>query len=94
MNFESFKTSIHPLLKAHGFRKSNAAWRRNQGESIAVLNVQKSRWGGGDHYISLGLYFRALGEELAPTAIRCHVQLNIEPATPTTVGGIRGRAPN
>jgi hypothetical protein len=61
MNAETFIKAIAPLLKAHGFKKSNATWRRIQSESIAVLNVQKSPWGGGDYYINLGTYFFTLG---------------------------------
>ncbi len=85
MDAESFKKSIHPFLKENGFKKSNATWRRAQEESIAVFNVQKSPWGGGVYYINLGVYFRRLGNEEAPTENRCHVQVRLDLDTPANV---------
>ena len=85
MNAETFIKAIAPLLKSHGFKKSNATWRRVQSESIAVLNVQKSPWGSGDYYINLGTYFLALGSLTSPTANQCHVQVRLALAEPTVV---------
>ena len=82
MNSETFIKTIAPLLKAHGFKKSNATWRRLQAESIAVLNVTKSPWGSGDYYINLGTYFLALGSLTNPTENKCHVQMRLALAEP------------
>jgi hypothetical protein len=76
---EIYKRSFCPLLKAAGFSKSNSTWRKEQGESVAVLNLQKSRWGDGAFYLNIGVYFYALGSEVSPTENRCHVQLRLEP---------------
>lgn len=85
MDAEYFKKGIHPLLKENGFKKSNATWRRVQGESVAVFNVQKSPWGGGVYYINLGVYFCRLGKEECPTENRCHVQVRLDLDTPENV---------
>ena len=85
MDAESFKASVHPLLKAHGFKRNGATWRREQDESIAVFNVQKSGWGGGVFYINVGVYFRAIGPEVAPTENRCHVRTRLEFGEPSLV---------
>lgn len=85
LDAESFKVAVGPLLKSHGFRKSGATWRREQPESIAVFNVQKSSWGGGEYYVNLGVFFRAIGTDAAPTENRCHVQVRLEVAQPHTV---------
>jgi hypothetical protein len=85
LDAESFKVAIGPLLKSHRFKKSGATWRREQAESIAVFNVQKSSWGGGTYYLNLGVYFRAIGTESAPTENRCHVQVRLEVAEPSAV---------
>lgn len=85
MDAESFKQAVHPLLKAHGFKKSGTTWRREQGESIAVFNVQKSGWGGGTYYINIGTYFHALGDELSPTEYGCHVQVRLDVEHPSRV---------
>jgi len=82
---ESFKKAVHPLLKAHGFKRSSATWRRDQNESIAVFNVQKSPWDRGTYYANIGTYFRALGNDPSPTENRCHVQVRLEIKEPSAV---------
>ena len=76
---------MDPLLKLHGFTRAGVTWRKNQGESIAVLNVQKSRWGDGTFFVNVGTYFMALGREPSPPANRCHVQLRLEGGDPEAV---------
>lgn len=85
MDAEAFKKAVHPLLRQHGFKKSSSTWRREQGETIAVFNVQKSQWGGGTYYINIGTYFHALGDDLSPTENKCHVQLRLEVEDPSKV---------
>jgi hypothetical protein len=85
MDAESFVKAVCPQLKAHGFRKSNATWRKEQGESVAVFNVQKSSWGGGTYYVNVGAYFHALGDDASPTENKCHVQLRLEVEDPSAV---------
>lgn len=85
MNADTFIEAIAPLLKAHRFKKSNATWRRMQSESIAVLSVQKSPWGGGDYYINLGTYFFALGSLTNPAENKCQVQVRLALAEPAIV---------
>jgi hypothetical protein len=85
MDAESFKVSVHPLLKTHGFKRNGATWRREQDESIAVFNVQKSGWGDGVFYINIGVYFRAIGPEVAPPENRCHVRTRLQVGEPSIV---------
>ena len=77
MDADALIEGIHPLLKQHGFKKSNATWRREQGESIAIFNVQKSQWGGDRYYVNLGTYFRAFGSNALPTENKCHVRVRL-----------------
>ena len=83
MDAELFKASVHLLLKAHGFKRNGATWRREQDESIAVFNVQKSGWGGSAFYINVGVYFRAIGPEVAPKENHCHVRTRLEFGEPS-----------
>jgi len=85
MDADTFIKAIGPLLKEQGFKKSNSTWRKDQGESVAVVNVQKSQWGGGTYYVNLGTYFRQLGADAAPTANKCHVQVRLPIDEPATV---------
>jgi hypothetical protein len=82
---KSFIQAISPLLKEHGFKKSNATWRREQSERIAVLNVQNSSWGGDDYYVNLGVYFSAIGILANPTENKCHVQVRLAIEEPELV---------
>jgi hypothetical protein len=85
MDADSFIEAVKPLLKVHGFKKTNATWRKDQDESIAVFNVQKSPWGGGRYYINIGTYFRALGSDTSPTENKCHVSVRLEVEEPSSV---------
>ncbi len=85
MDAESFIQAVRPLLKTYGFKKSNATWRKDQGESIAVLNVQKSQWGGDVYYVNIGAYFRALGNDTSPTENKCHVRVRLDVEEPSLV---------
>jgi hypothetical protein len=85
MDAEELKKALRPLLKAHGFVRHGATWRRVHAESIAVFNVQKSQWGGDVFYINLGIYFRALGVDASPTENKCHVRVRLDIDTPSKV---------
>jgi len=85
LDVESFISAITPLLKTHGFKKKGSTWRREQKESIAVFNVQKSQWGGGAYYINAGTYFPELGDETSPTENKCHVRRRLEIEEPSEV---------
>ncbi|WP_161966132.1 DUF4304 domain-containing protein [Steroidobacter cummioxidans] len=85
MDAEYFKKSIAPLLKSGGFKRYGTTWRRDQVESIAVFNVQKSQWGGGIFYVNLGTYFRSLGDDALPTENKCHVRVRLDIEDPGKV---------
>lgn len=85
MDADSFIQAIIPLMKAQGFKRSNATWRRSEPASIAVFNVQKSPWGGDVYYVNVGVYFPELGSSTAPTENTCHVQRRLDVETPSLV---------
>lgn len=85
MDADTFIEIVKPLLKVHGFKKTKATWRKDQDESIAVFNVQKSPWGGGRYYVNIGTYFRALGSDQSPTENNCHVSVRLEVEEPSLV---------
>ena len=85
MDAAIFIKAINPLLKAEGFKKAGSTWRREQDESIAVFNVQKSQWGDRLYYINIGTYFRKFGTETAPTENKCHVRTRLDISEPSNV---------
>ena len=85
MNTETFIEMVKPLLHQHGFKKMGKTWRKDQGESVAVFNVQKSQWDEDTFYVNIGTYFRALGEDSSPLENRCHVQFQLAIDNPASV---------
>jgi len=85
MDAESFKKAVHPLLNGQGFVRSGATWRKEQDESVAVFNVQKSGFGGGTYYLNIGVYYHALGNDMAPAESQCHVRRRLDLTDPETV---------
>jgi hypothetical protein len=71
------EAAIAPQLKAAGFAKRARNWWRRAGETIHVVNLQKSTF-GERLYVNLGVYVTALGPETNPTHNRCHVQARLE----------------
>ena len=70
--------SIRSDLKAEGFRKHGATWRKTFPQTILVLNIQKSQW-GPQFYINLGVYLSALGPNAKPPEHRCHLRTRLSP---------------
>ena len=85
LDAESFTKAVDPLLKSHGFKRAGGTWRKDQSESIAVVSVQKSQWGGGAYYVNIGTYFRAFGSNPSPTDNKCHVQFRLEGDEPVVL---------
>ncbi|MFT6909938.1 MAG: hypothetical protein ACJAS1_006665 [Oleiphilaceae bacterium] len=77
MDADKFINGINPLLNDLGFKKSNSTWRRDQSESIAVINIQKSQWSDGSFYINLGVFFSSLGNDTSPMENKCHVRVRM-----------------
>jgi Domain of unknown function (DUF4304) len=85
MDVETFCSAIAPILKASGFKKRRLNWRKDQGASIAVFNVQISDWGDRSYYLNAGVYLKALGAESAPPHNRCHVQERLKLESPESI---------
>jgi hypothetical protein len=64
---------LQALMKAAGYKKERATWRRVGHEAISVLNIQGSQF-GPTLYINLGSYFRALGTDSRPLECNCHLR--------------------
>lgn len=71
------EAAIAPGLKAAGFSRKARTWWRRAGETIHVVNLQKSAF-GERLYVNLGVYVTVLGPEASPPHNRCHVQVRLE----------------
>lgn len=64
---ELVKIGIAPILKDAGFKKNARDFYHVQAESIAVINVQASRWNcgkEGQFTINVGRYYPKVGERI------------------------------
>ncbi len=79
---------VAPQLKAAGFTKKSRTWWRDAGETVQVLNLQKSSF-GERLYVNLGVYIKPLGTEHRPPHNRCHLQARLERvATPSRAAAV------
>jgi hypothetical protein len=69
--------TVAPLLRQHGFKKDRLTWRREEPESILVLNFQHSQW-SDLYYINLGVFFRTLDVNDKPSSHHCHLQVRLD----------------
>lgn len=79
MNVEhnrALQQHLAPLLKREGFRKHHATWWKDYADSIAVFNIQGSRF-GPTLFINLGIYYRAHGSESQPREVDCHLRTRL-----------------
>lgn len=50
------KQNFSPLLRAEGFKGSGTSFRRIQGETIHIIDIQGSKW-GGECCVNLAVHF-------------------------------------
>lgn len=62
--------------KSNGFRRKGTTLYRDQEETIAVVNLQGSQY-GGRYYVNVALWLRAVEEEPFPKAHKCHLQTRL-----------------
>jgi hypothetical protein len=84
-NSKLLQRALAPMLKAEGFKKTSATWRRSTATTIAVVNLQGSQW-GPRFYLNLGAYFRGLGENDKPCEVDCHIRTRLDDHVPDLEG--------
>lgn len=62
--------------KAHGFRRKGATLYRDQEESIAVVNLQGSVY-GGRYYLNVAPWLKQFGDEDSPKENHCHLRTRL-----------------
>jgi hypothetical protein len=80
-NGKLLQQAIAPGLKARGFTKTAATWRRGAPDGTAVLNLQGSQW-GPQFYVNLGMHFRELDRRERPCENHCHIRRRLDALVP------------
>ena len=69
--------TLHVPLKTAGFKKRSLSWYLNGKDTIVVVNLQRSDW-SKLYYINIGIWLKALGDELFPKHYKCHMYWRVE----------------
>lgn len=62
--------------KANGFKRSGTTLHREQADTIAVVNLQGSQY-GGRYYLNVALWLKALGDDARPRENHCHIRTRL-----------------
>ncbi|WP_349855386.1 DUF4304 domain-containing protein [Bacteroides cellulosilyticus] len=74
MDKEQFKSIVHPIMKANGFRRKGNSWYKTTAECIVVFNLQHSLY-GKMFYVNLAALLRKGGELLFPKEYQCDIRM-------------------
>lgn len=62
--------------RANGYLRKGTTLHRDQPETIAVVNLQGSQW-GGRYYVNVALWLKALGDADTPPENKCHIRTRL-----------------
>lgn len=77
--------------EANNFARRGTTLYRDQEESVAVVTLQGSAY-GGRYYLNVGVWLKALGGSDAPTVHQCHLQARLADMRPAPDDDERGEA--
>ena len=78
----NWERELKPIMKDAGFRKKGKSWYLESPETVAVLNLQWSSWGGGDFYINLGILVKSIEAIQWPPEYKCHFRRRLSDLMP------------
>jgi hypothetical protein len=64
-----------------GFRRKGTTFYREQRETLVVVNLQGSQW-GGQKYVNVAWWLLVLGEPNDPPHNRCHIRARLDSLVP------------
>jgi uncharacterized protein DUF4304 len=76
MNTKEFDELFAAVLEPAGFRRRKDTWYRSNEDTITLVNLQKSQW-GGQYYVNLGIYLRDIGKATSPPEHHSHIRLRL-----------------
>jgi hypothetical protein len=76
MNTKELEDILNAVLAADGFRRRKDTWYRSNEDTISLVNLQKSEF-GGRFYINLAVYLRDLGTATSPSEYQSHIRVRL-----------------
>jgi hypothetical protein len=64
------------VLAPAGFRRRKDTWYKTNEDTITLLNLQKSQY-GGQYYMNLAVYIRELGRATSPLEHQSHIRARL-----------------
>jgi hypothetical protein len=72
-NTKQLESAMSEILKDENFQKKGNSWYMDGADSICVINLQKSDW-GGQYYVNLGVSLKCLESSPFPKEHKCHIR--------------------
>lgn len=76
MNTKELEAVFDSVLTPAGFRRHKDTWYKTNEDTITLVNIQKSQW-GGQYYVNLAVYLRDLGKATSPAEHQSHIRLRL-----------------
>lgn len=76
MNTKELEEEFDSVLAPAGFRRRKDTWYRTNEDTISLVNLQKSQY-GGQYYVNLAVYLRDLGKAASPLEYQSHIRLRL-----------------
>jgi hypothetical protein len=76
MNTRELANTLDQILAPAGFRRRNDTWYKTNEDTITLVDLQKSQW-GGQYYVNLGVYLRVLGRTTSPPEHLAHIRARL-----------------
>jgi hypothetical protein len=76
MNTKELEDVFDNVLTPAGFRRRKDTWYKTNEDTITLLNLQKSQW-GGQYYVNLAVYLRDLGRATSPPEHQSHIRVRL-----------------
>lgn len=76
MNTKELEEIFDRVLAPAGFRRRKDTWYNTNEDAIALVNLQKSQY-GGQHYVNLAVYLRELGKATSPAEHHSHIRVRL-----------------
>lgn len=70
-------TLLDEVLKPHGFARRASTWHRSSAETVAIVNLQRSRF-ARQYFINLGASIKSVNPAEFPNEEHAHVRIRME----------------
>jgi hypothetical protein len=87
MNTQELEEVFDGVLGPAGFRKRKHTWFKTNPDTITLVDLQKSQW-GGQYYVNLAVFLRDLGDVPTPAEHRAHLRVRLTAVAGSECGSI------